>query len=80
MTKKIKNHPLLAVFMTVFIDLLGVGILIPVFPQLVTPTSPDSILPAGWTVAQGFILLGWLSAAYPLAQFLASAHYGSTCR
>ena len=76
MTKKIRNHPLLAVFMTVFIDLLGVGILIPVFPQLVTPGSPDSILPAGWNVAKGFILLGWLSAAYPLAQFLAAPIMG----
>ncbi len=70
------KHPLLAVFLTVFIDLLGVGILIPVFPQLVNPGSPDSILPAGWTMAQGFILLGWLSAAYPLAQFLAAPIMG----
>lgn len=46
------------------------------FPQLVTPGSPDSILPAGWTVAQGFILLGWLSAAYPLAQFFAAPILG----
>lgn len=79
---KLKNkrsdhkHPLLAVFLTVFIDLLGVGILIPVFPQLVTPGSPDSILPNGWTVSQGFILLGWLSAAYPLSQFVAAPIMG----
>nr|MBP7835142.1 MFS transporter [Candidatus Saccharibacteria bacterium] len=77
--KKVKNdhkHPLLAVFLTVFIDLLGIGILIPVFPQLVTPGSPDSILPNGWTVSQGFILLGWLSAAYPLSQFVAAPIMG----
>lgn len=77
---RIRNHfkgnALVAVFLTIFIDLLGVGILIPVFPQLVTPSSPDSILPAGWTVAQGFILLGWLSAAYPLAQFFAAPIMG----
>lgn len=71
-----KGNPLLAVFLTIFIDLLGVGILIPVFPQLVTPGSADTILPAGWTVAQGFILLGWLSAAYPLAQFFAAPIMG----
>jgi DHA1 family tetracycline resistance protein-like MFS transporter len=47
-----------------------------VFPQLVTPGSADSILPAGWTIAQGFILLGWLSAAYPLAQFFSAPILG----
>lgn len=74
--KNWRRHPLLAVLFTIFLDSLGVGILIPVFPQLVTPGSPDSILPAGWTVSQGFILLGWLSAAYPLAQFLAAPIMG----
>lgn len=71
-----KKHPLLALFLTVFIDLLGIGILIPVFPQLVTPGSADSILPAGWTVSQGFILLGWLSASFPIAQFFAAPILG----
>lgn len=78
--KKLKSglgsRPLLAVFITVFIDLLGIGILIPVFPQLVNPGSPDFILPEGWTIQQGFILLGWLSASYPIAQFLAAPIMG----
>lgn len=74
--RKIGNHPLLAVFATVFVDLVGVGILIPIFPLLVTPGSPDSILPNGWTITQGVILLGWLSAAYPLAQFIAAPILG----
>lgn len=72
----LKARPLLAIFTTVFIDLLGVGILIPVFPLLILPNSPDNISPAGWTVQQGFILLGWLSAAYPLAQFFAAPILG----
>lgn len=71
-----KGKPLLVVFLTIFIDMLGIGILIPVFPQLVTPGSPDSILPNGWTISQGFILLGWLSAAYPLGQFIAAPILG----
>jgi DHA1 family tetracycline resistance protein-like MFS transporter len=73
---RLKGHPLLAVFTTVFIDLLGVGILIPVFPLLVLPNSPDNILPDGWTIEQGFIMLGWLSAAYPLSQFVAAPILG----
>lgn len=71
-----KGSPLLALFLTIFIDMLGVGILIPVFPLLVLPFSPDSILPTGWTVQQGFILLGWLSATYPLAQFFGAPILG----
>lgn len=74
--KKFGKHPLLAVFMTVFVDLVGVGILIPIFPQLITPGSPDSILPDGWTITQGLILLGWLGAVYPLAQFFAAPILG----
>lgn len=66
----------MALFLTIFIDLLGVGILIPVFPLLILPKSPDVILPAGWTIQQGFILLGWLSATYPLAQFFSAPILG----
>jgi len=75
MAKK-KGRPLLAVFTTIFIDMLGVGILIPVFPLLVLPHSPYRIVPASWSVAEGFILLGWLSACYPLAQFFAAPILG----
>lgn len=71
-----KGKPLLAVFTTIFIDMLGVGILIPVFPLLVLPNSPYRIVPTGWSVADGFILLGWLSACYPLAQFFAAPILG----
>ncbi len=71
-----KGNPLLAVFSTIFIDMLGVGILIPVFPLLVLPHSPYRITPVGWSIADGFILLGWLSAAYPLAQFFAAPILG----
>ena len=56
--------------------MLGVGILIPVFPLLVLPNSPYRITPVGWSIADGFILLGWLSAAYPLAQFFAAPILG----
>lgn len=71
-----KANPLIALFLTIFIDMLGVGILIPIFPLLILPNSPDVILPAGWTIQQGFILLGWLSAAYPLSQFFAAPVLG----
>lgn len=74
--RKLGKHPLLAIFMVVFVDLIGISILFPIFPQLITPGSPDYILPDGWTISQGFILLGWLVAAYPISQFLAAPILG----
>lgn len=74
--KKLQSKPILPIFMTVFVDMVGVGILIPIFPQLVNPASPDSIIPAGWTMQGAYILLGWLSAVYPLAQFIGAPILG----
>lgn len=44
-----RRGPLLTIFTTVFIDLLGFGILIPVFPLLISPGSPFRVTPAGWS-------------------------------
>lgn len=76
-TKSMAKRALPAVFFTIFLDVLGVGILIPVIPQLLAnPMSPDYVLPNGWTFAGGLILLGWLTAIYPLMQFLATPLLG----
>jgi DHA1 family tetracycline resistance protein-like MFS transporter len=50
--------------------MLGIGVLIPVFPLLILPTSPFKITPDTWALSSGFIMLGWLSASFPIAQFL----------
>ncbi len=79
MSKELKpysGNPLVAVFTTIFIDLLGVGILIPVYPLLILPNSPYRIVPEAWSISGGFILLGWLSAVYPLALFFAAPLLG----
>ncbi|MGZ4893714.1 MAG: MFS transporter, partial [Halobacteriota archaeon] len=71
------GHPLFVILSIVFLDLVGVGILIPIVPVLLAgPSSPYYILPAGYTVQQGYILLGWLVAIYPLFQFLAAPILG----
>lgn len=64
------------VFLTVCIDMLGLGIMIPVFPILVVPNSPFKIIPDGWTTADGFIMLGWLLTCFPLAQFFCAPILG----
>lgn len=73
MNKKV----LFSVIFTVFVDLLGVGILIPVIPQLLAnPASPFYLLPLGFSVRHGYILLGLLTASYPFMQFIATPLLG----
>lgn len=64
-------------FFTVFLDMLGVGILIPVIPQLfANPQSQYYLLHAGTSVTRGYYLLGLLTAAYPVAIFFAAPILG----
>jgi DHA1 family tetracycline resistance protein-like MFS transporter len=65
------------VILTIFLDVLGIGILIPIIPQLLAnPQSAYYLLPAGWTFKGGLILLGWLVGIYPFMQFLATPILG----
>ena len=73
---EIRRNPLLAIFTTVFIDLLGFGILIPVFPLLISAGSPFRVTPESWSFTQGLIMLGWLQAVYPFCTFIASPILG----
>lgn len=60
------------VLSTIFLDVLGVGILIPVLPQLIYRI----FVPAGFSFNEGLIILGWLTAIYPLMQFFATPILG----
>ncbi len=57
--------------------MLGIGILIPVVPQLFTDPSSASYLLSGDRADLGFILLGMLMTSYPLALFFASPVLGA---
>jgi DHA1 family tetracycline resistance protein-like MFS transporter len=62
---------------TIFIDLLGIGILIPVIPQLLAnPTSSEYLFSPSLPLSTAYILYGFLAAAYPLALFLAAPILG----
>lgn len=71
-----RKNPLLAIFTTIFIDMVGFGILIPVFPLLISPGSPFRVTPDAWSFSQGMIMLGWLQAIYPFCTFIASPILG----
>lgn len=69
------RSPIAIVFTIILVDVLGVGILIPIIPLLLTdPTYAYHI--GGLTSGQGFITLGWLLAMYPLMQFLTTPLLG----
>lgn len=64
------------IFLTIFIDMLGIGILIPVFPMLIVAGSEYNVIPLGWTSGQAFIMAGWLLATFPIAQFFCTPILG----
>jgi len=74
---KIQANPLPVVLFTIFVDLIGFGIIIPIIPQLLAnPASEFFLLPKGDTIKQGYILLGYLVAIFSVAQFLAAPILG----
>ena len=71
-TNKLEGKALPLVILTIFVDVLGVGILIPVLPQLIFKI----FMPAGYSQDTSLILLGWLTAIYPLMMFFATPILG----
>lgn len=72
-----KKHPIIVIFMTIFLDMLGYGIIIPVIPILLAdPTSPYFILPSMFTLEEGYIILGIVLGFQPLMQFFAAPILG----
>ncbi|MEI6659897.1 MAG: MFS transporter [bacterium] len=72
-----KDKTIVTIFFTIFIDLIGLGILIPIVPMLfANPGSDFYLLPAGVSVKTGYLMLGLLVATYPLGQFIATPILG----
>ncbi|MCX5974945.1 MAG: MFS transporter [Coprothermobacterota bacterium] len=70
-----KKQSLFPLFFTVFIDLLGVGIVIPVIaPLFLDPRG--GILSMGASLSVRTMLLGFLIASYSLAQFFGAPYLG----
>lgn len=79
MVEKVKEHitgrALPAALLTVFVDAIGVAILIPIYTLLVLP-GPHQVIPAYWSLTSGFIMVGWLTGVYSLSMFLAAPILG----
>lgn len=77
MTQAFKQKsPLLTIFFTVFIDMLGVGIVIPVIAPILLYTS-HNMLPLEMSIHARTIVLGFLIASYPIAQFFGAPMLGA---
>lgn len=71
-----KNQFAIVIF-TIFLDGLGFGILIPIIPLLLTDSaSTFYILPPGVSVETGYILLGLITAIFPLMQLFSTSILG----
>lgn len=74
----VQKHPrtvLATLFFTIFLDLLGMGLAIPILAPLIIGSS--EILPADMPMATKTILYGFLVATYPFCQFLGSPILGA---
>ncbi|MGV8983920.1 MFS transporter [Clostridium sp.] len=73
---KNKKFTILPIFFTVFLDLLGLGIVIPILPAvLLDPRS--GILPVSYVFSTRTLIYGFLIASYPLAQFFGAPILGT---
>jgi MFS transporter, DHA1 family, tetracycline resistance protein len=77
MRLKCLDLPIPVIFFTIFLNSLGFGILIPVIPLLLAnPKSQYFMLPANFTLAQGYIIFGFLVASFSVMQFIATPILG----
>ncbi len=72
LSDRLEKKALPIVISTIFLDVLGVGILLPILPQLIFRIFE----PAGYSYHSSLIMLGWLTAIYPLMQFIATPVLG----
>ncbi|MEK7460197.1 MAG: MFS transporter [Patescibacteria group bacterium] len=71
------KNTLSLIFVTIFIDLIGFGMLIPVVPTLLAnPESPFFLLSINTPVEQGYILIGLLTGLYFFGQFISTPILG----
>lgn len=74
MSKQKRVLPIL--FFTLLLDMIGVGMLIPIIPILFTDPSSPSFLLAGYSVSMQYIIAGLITAIFGLMQFVASPILG----
>lgn len=69
-TKPQMNRAVIFILITVFLDMVGFGIIIPVLPALIGQVGQVSL-------GEAAIIGGWMAAGYSLAQFLSGPFLGN---
>ncbi len=76
MSQPRKRSPLLTIFLTVFIDMLGIGIIIPVIPALFFEPGTSIFAPSVSETTRS-VLYGLLIASFPFMQFFGAPILGA---
>ncbi len=63
-------------FVTLLIDMIGIGMIIPIIPIIFTDPTSSSFLLQGFTVGQQYLFAGLLTALFGLMQFIAAPILG----
>ena len=74
---KSKGFLLFLIFFTVFLNLLGVTIIIPVLAPLMLDSPGSGLLPSDFSFGEITFILGLLKASYPFMQFMGSPVLGA---
>ncbi len=75
--KNLFRNQLTIIIFTIFLDALGFGILIPIVPLLLAnPSSNFYLLPSGTSIQSGYVLLGLITAIFPLMQLFSTSILG----
>ncbi|OIP58885.1 MAG: hypothetical protein COZ29_00985 [Candidatus Moranbacteria bacterium CG_4_10_14_3_um_filter_45_9] len=70
-----KRH-LPVLFLTLLIDMIGIGMVIPIIPIIFTDPTSSHFLLAGYSVGMQYILAGAVTALFGLMQFVAAPILG----
>ena len=71
-----EKRVLIILFVTLLLDVVGIGILIPVIPALFTDPTSASFMLAGYSVGMQFFIAGLMTALFGVMQFLAAPLLG----
>jgi MFS transporter, DHA1 family, tetracycline resistance protein len=63
-------------FVTLLLDVIGIGILIPVIPALFTDSTATTFMLAGYSVGAQYFIAGLMTALFGVMQFLAAPLLG----
>ena len=71
-----KKKILPILFVTLLIDMIGIGMIIPIIPIIFTDPTSSSFLLQGFTIGQQYLFAGLLTALFGLMQFVAAPILG----